>query len=235
MAITFETWEPVYEAILADFGFDRTGDERARDLLAGIVAAEGTHATPEVFDASDETVAVAGAAQSLDAEADLARDADRVIAASEAARRLLSRGVTVDCMVTDLDKDPGTAVRISGYGRPVAIHAHGDNAMAVREYVPQCALSTVVPTTQAAPVEGVYNLGGFTDGDRAAFLADHCGADRLVFPGWDLDDASVPEQKRRKLGWAERLLYWLERRRGDRFDLLDGRRDAIDTTALPIE
>ena len=32
----FETWEPVYETILADFGFDRTADERVRDVLAGL-------------------------------------------------------------------------------------------------------------------------------------------------------------------------------------------------------
>jgi uncharacterized Rossmann fold enzyme len=80
----------------------------------------------------------------------------------------------------------------------------------------------------------VYNVGGFTDGDRAAFLADHCGADRLTFLGWDFDDPEVGPMKRRKLAWAERLLYWLERRRGERFGVLDGRRDAIDDSSLPV-
>jgi uncharacterized Rossmann fold enzyme len=41
--------------------------------------------------------------------------------------------------------------------------------------------------------------------------------------------------KRRKLAWAERLLYWLERRRGERFSVLDGRRNGIETSALPVE
>jgi hypothetical protein len=35
--------------------------------------------------------------------------------------------------------------------------------------------------------------------------------------------------KARKLQWAEHLLYWLERRRDDRFDVLEGRRDALTT------
>jgi uncharacterized Rossmann fold enzyme len=116
---------------------------------------------------------------------------------------------------------------------PVAVHAHGDNQAALAEHVPNCTREQVLATTQAAPVGPVRNFGGFTDGDRAAFLADHLGASDLVFLGWDFDDPSVGADKRRKLCWAERLLYWLERRRGERFDVLDGRRAAIDTSAIP--
>jgi uncharacterized Rossmann fold enzyme len=138
-------------------------------------------------------------------------------------------------MVTDLDGAPETAIRLTTYGTPVAIHAHGDNTEAIRTYVPECQLSRVLPTTQAAPADPIENFGGFTDGDRAAFLADHLGADSLVFPGWDFDDPAVTRQKRRKLAWAERLLYWLERRRDEQFAVLDGRRNAIDTSAIPTE
>jgi uncharacterized Rossmann fold enzyme len=231
----FETFEPVYEAILADFGFDRAGDERARDLLAGLLnAGDATPATPDRLDFAGQTVAVAGAADCLESEASMAADADAVVAASAAARRLRAADIDVDCMVTDLDKTPDTAVRLAEFGTPVAVHAHGDNAMAVREYVPQFRVENVLPTTQAAPTGPVYNTGGFTDGDRAAFLADHCGAAELVFPGWAFEDTSVPVQKQRKLAWAKRLLYWLERRRGDRFAVLDGHRDSLDTDALPV-
>jgi uncharacterized Rossmann fold enzyme len=232
----FETFEPVYEAILADFGYDRAGDERVRDLLAGIVAAEdATPASPERLDFTDQTVAVAGGADCLEAETEMAADADAVVAASDAARRLRAAKVGVDCVVTDLDKTPETAVRLAEFGTPVAVHAHGDNAMLIREYVPQFAIENVVPTTQARPVEGVYNTGGFTDGDRAAFLADHCGADELVFPGWDFDDTTVTEAKQQKLQWAKRLLYWLECRREERFGVLDGHRESVDTDGLPVE
>jgi len=231
--VKFPTWEPVYEAILADFGFGRAADERARDVLADLLA-EADPLTLDAVDFTGQTVAITGAGPSLDDEVELAAEADAVVAASTAADRLREAGVTVDCMVTDLDKNPETVRDLTTAGTPVAVHAHGDNVPAVREHVPKVDAAAVLPTTQAAPVGPVCNPGGFTDGDRAGFLADHCGADRLVFPGWDFDDETVDPTKRQKLVWAERLLYWLERRRDERFAVLDGRREAIDTSALPV-
>ena len=226
----FATWEPVYEAILADFGFDRVADERARDVLADLARPFDHDRLASIDDA---TVAVAGAGPSLSGEVDRAGDADVVVAASTAADVLLDAGVAVDCMVTDLDKNPDTARELTEEGVPVAAHAHGDNVDAVREHVPTFDADHVLATTQAAPRGPVENFGGFTDGDRAAFLADHFGAAELVFPGWDLDDPDVGRVKAKKLAWAERLLRWLERRRGERFAVLDGRRRGIDEGALP--
>ncbi|MEF8885317.1 MAG: 6-hydroxymethylpterin diphosphokinase MptE-like protein [Haloarculaceae archaeon] len=228
----FDTWEPVYEAILDDFGFDRGSDERARNLLADIVA-DADPRSPAALDFTGQRVAIAGAGPSLTDDLDGARRADAVVAASDAATVCRERGVAVDCMVTDLDERGDIARTLTAEGTPVAVHAHGDNQVALRERVPALTLDAVVPTTQAEPVGPVVNTGGFTDGDRSAFLADHCGAAELVFVGWDLDDPDVGTTKRRKFAWAERLLRWLERRRGERFGVLDGRRDAIDESPLP--
>jgi uncharacterized Rossmann fold enzyme len=229
--VNFETFEPMYEAILADFGFERAADERARDVAAEL-------STPFPLDRLGDwrgaTVAVAGAAPRLADDVDLARDADVVVAASTAVDVLRERGVAVDCMVTDLDKNPETAAALTREGVPVAAHAHGDNVPAVREWLPRFADEWTLTTTQAAPTGPVANLGGFTDGDRAAFLADHVGAGELVFPGWEFDDPDVDPMKARKLDWAARLLRWLERRRGERFDVLDGRRAAADAALDPI-
>jgi uncharacterized Rossmann fold enzyme len=224
--MNYETWEPLYERILADFGYSRLADERARDVLAGLV---------DPFDESrfdhlaGSTVAVAGAGPSLAEDADVAAGADVVVAASGAAETLGAAGVAVDLMVTDLDKVPETACALTEAGVPVAVHAHGDNVHLVERWVPQMVGENVVPTTQAEPRGPVANYGGFTDGDRAAFLADEFDAATLRFPGWDFDDESVGETKREKLRWAERLLAWLETHRGDRFDVLDGRRDDVDS------
>ena len=223
--MNFSTWEPVYEAILEDFGYDRSGDERARDVLAEF-------ARPFPIDLLEnelggKTVAIAGAGPSLEQEIELAAGADRVIAASTAVDHLHEAGISVDLMVTDLDKNPDTACRLSRESVPVAIHAHGDNIRALRRFVPRFDVEQVLATTQAEPVSPVENFGGFTDGDRGAFLADHFGAGRLVFLGWDFDDTSVGLEKRRKLRWAERLLEWLERRRDERFSILEGRHDTI--------
>lgn len=235
--MNYETWRPVYERILDDFGFDREADERGRDELAALTREFDCSR----LDVAGETVAIAGAGPSLtgdddvqDAEElDRARSADAVFAASTAADVLRAEGIAVDCMVTDLDKNPGTARDLTAEGTPVAVHAHGDNVPAVREWVPEFTTENVLPTTQARPVRHVRNVGGFTDGDRAAFLADHLGAGELVFVGWDFDDPDVDSEKAKKLRWAERLLRWLEVRRGEEFGVLDGRREEIDVNGFP--
>ncbi|WP_290816637.1 6-hydroxymethylpterin diphosphokinase MptE-like protein [Halovivax sp.] len=234
MGVDWKRWEPVYEAILSDFGYDRRADERARDRLYELSSPFDEGRLSFVAGA---TVAIAGAGPSLtDAdELERAAAADVVFAASTAVDELEARGIRVDCMVTDLDKNPETVERLAGRGTPVAVHAHGDNVPAVERVVPSCPSGSILPTTQAEPRGHVVNVGGFTDGDRAAFLADHLGADALAFVGWDLDDPTVDAEKARKLGWAERLLFWLEHRRDDRFAILDGRREEIDASALPTE
>jgi uncharacterized Rossmann fold enzyme len=227
--MNFAAWEPVYESILADFGYPRAGDERARDAIA----AYATPFDPDRLDAAGDEVAIVGAAPSLPSAVDRVAGADRVFAASTAADVLSDTGYDLDLLVTDLDKNPETARDLTHEGVPVAAHAHGDNRELVEEWVPQYDPDYVLATTQASPVETVYNFGGFTDGDRAAFIADALGAARLRFVGWDFDDPDVSAPKARKLWWAERLLHLLERRRGDRFDVLDGRREGIEP--IPME
>lgn len=229
----FEQWEPVYEEILDAFGYGRAGDERARELLAQLLS--GPVYDYSELDWTGQTVAVAGGAPTLATESSIARQADTVVAASIAADRLRADGVSVDCVVTDLDKHPETVEELTEETIPVAVHAHGDNRDLLRTVVPDLSQQYVIPTTQAKPSGVVRNFGGFTDGDRAAFLADAMGASELVFPGWDFDDQSVSPEKSKKLRWAERLLYWLETVREDQFGVLDGRREDIDTSHLPTE
>ncbi len=224
MAMEFETWEPIYERIVRDFEYDPATDRQARDLLADFV-------TPFDFDRLDfenRAVAIAGGSQILDEELDRVRTADRVIAVSNAAAVLDRADTRPDLVVTDLDKTPETAISLSRRGVPVAVHAHGDNMDAVREFLPRFELTNVFGTTQVEPTDQVVNFGGFTDGDRAAFLADHLGAAHLTFPGWNFDDHTVSPEKQRKLLWAARLLLCLERRRDEQFAVLDGWRTDIE-------
>ena len=231
--VSFTAFEPIYAAILADLGFDRAADQQARDLAA-------EYARP--FEArrlaalDGARVAVVGAAPSLASELDAFDEStvDAIVAASTAVDTLADRGIDVDLMVTDLDKNVETAHALTHSETPVAAHAHGDNIPALRELLPKFDPDWTLVTTQAEPAGGVENLGGFTDGDRAAFLAHAFGADELQFVGWQFDDPSVEPLKARKLRWAEQLLFWLERRRGERFGVLDGRREELfeDPTQL---
>ena len=215
----FDEWQAIYETILRDFGYDRSADIRARDVLHGYIEAFDLDRLP----GNGATVAIAGGSDTLATELEMVREADVVFAASTATDLLVHENVEVHLMVTDLDKNPETGIALTHTGTPVAVHAHGDNIPALRRYLPDFDLANVLGTTQAAPTSRVLNVGGFTDGDRAAFLADHLGAERLVFPGWDFDDDTVDREKRKKLAWAERLLFALQERRGESFAVLDGR------------
>ena len=232
--VQFDEWEPIYEAILDDFSFDRAADERARDVLAPLTGSFDLDLLKHV---RGKRVTIAGAGPSLESPAsiDRLRNASHIFAASGAATRLLEYGISIDCMVTDVDSDGevNTIDQLTARETPVAIHAHGDNIDILRSVVPRCTDAYVLPTTQAAPLDPVINVGGFTDGDRAAFLADELGVSTLAFVGWDFDDSSVTETKAQKLEWARRLLHWLELRRGEQFKVLDGWRQSIDMSLFP--
>lgn len=221
----YSEWGPAYEAIRAAFGFDHDADRAARDLLAELTTSFDEERLQKLL--SGKHVAIAGGATGVAADLAAIEDVDTVVAASVSAGTLRAAGEAVDLMVTDLDKTPTVVRTLAAEGTPVAVHAHSDNVALVREQVPRLSNSAVLPTTQVAPSGPVQNYGGFTDGDRAAFIADHFDAARLSFPGWDLDDPSVGPMKRQKLEWAARLLHWLERRRDERFDLLNGRREDL--------
>ncbi|MBI0581525.1 MAG: hypothetical protein JET69_00735, partial [Methanomassiliicoccales archaeon] len=86
-----------------------------------------------------------------------------------------------------------------------------DNIPALERYVPWFT-GPLTPTTQGRPFDGVYNFGGFTDGDRAVMLARHFGARMIRLAGFDFDDprpkaGKDPEVKRRKLREARRLIW----------------------------
>lgn len=219
----FAAWEPIYELIVEDFGFDPAADRRARDFLDERVEIFDF----EALDFQGRSVAIAGGSPTLEAELEAVRSAERVVAVSSAASVLEDRGMTPDLVVTDLDGSPETAVSLGNRGVPVAVHAHGDNIPTLQAWIPKFDREFLIGTTQVEPTRRVINRGGFTDGDRAAFLADAFGARSLLFPGWQFDDPEVDEIKHRKLLWAARLLRCLERLRDERFALLDGWRERL--------
>jgi hypothetical protein len=132
-----------------------------------------------------------------------------LIAADEAASVAMQAGVGPDIIVTDLDGDVKDQVKANVKGAIVVIHAHGDNIPAIRRWAPLFR-SRVMATTQSRPFSRVYDFGGFTDGDRAAFLAKHFGASKIHLIGFDFDHPSPkdenPEVKLRKLAWAKKLI-----------------------------
>ena len=198
----FADWEPHYAAILEYFGFEREADEAAARLLADLAAGRDDLGLLEAL-IRGRTVTVCGNAPSLPDELD--RIEGTVLAADAAAEVLADHGVRPDAVFTDLDGATDVFIDLSRRGTVMVVHAHGDNLPLLRHWVPRIP-GPLVATTQAAPLAGVHNFGGFTDGDRAVFAADDLGAADIRIIGFDLADKNVDPVKRGKLFWAGELL-----------------------------
>lgn len=223
-----DTWLTVYGAICEEFGYDPDADDLTADRLAALLSTGPI----DRLDFTDDHVAiVVGAALDADARREATR-ADRIVATGDALEPLERAAIVPSLVVTDLDSDPPRVCARTRTGGLVAVHAHGDNAALVDRWVPRMNRRQVIGTTQGIPTDPLLNAGGFTDGDRAAFLAHAQGARRLSLVGWDLSDRSVSTTKRAKLAWASRLLSWLEAHRGEHYAALDGHRSSLEA-AVP--
>jgi hypothetical protein len=199
--MNFTEWEPLYQEIVAYFGFDRAMDEEAARLLASLLDRDNLLSLGSLVDGNEVTVC--GNAPCLKDE--IGKITGIVFAADAAAEVLDSCGIFVDAIFTDLDGATDRFIELNNGGTLVVIHAHGDNMPLLKHWVPLFT-GKVVGTTQAAPLPHVYNFGGFSDGDRAAFAADELGASHITLAGLDLNDENVDPMKRGKLRWARKLL-----------------------------
>ncbi len=207
--MNFNEWDPIYEHILQDFGFSRAADEEAARVLSSLLATKGSRNLPvEQLDRviADRDVIVCGKAPTLleDVRTGKISTNETVIAADGATSVLLSQGIIPSVVVSDLDGPPQDLRLANTMCAIIVIHAHGDNVDKLTAYVP--ILNRVLGTTQARPLSNVFNFGGFTDGDRAIFLAEARHARRISAIGFDFSDANVTPQKKKKLTWAKQLL-----------------------------
>ncbi|MCK9440809.1 MAG: DUF115 domain-containing protein [Methanothrix sp.] len=201
----FATWEPLYQSILKDFGFSPGRDVEAANLLAELLRdREPLLRTAEAIVAGHRAV-VCGNAPSLEAELGELQERDAVFLAADGATSVLLRhGIVPAIVVTDLDGPFPAVLKANQEGSIVVVHAHGDNLDALNRYVP--LLVRIIGTVQCRPMPGLYNFGGFTDGDRCVFLAKELGAASITLVGFDFEDESVTPRKKRKLEWAKRLI-----------------------------
>ncbi|MEI6104141.1 MAG: 6-hydroxymethylpterin diphosphokinase MptE-like protein [Methanothrix sp.] len=201
----FAIWEPLYQSILQDFGFSPGRDEEAAMLLAKLLCDREPLLRAAETIVAGHRVVVCGNAPSLEAELEGLQERDAVFLAADGATAVLLRqGIVPDMVVTDLDGPFPAILKANGMGSIVVVHAHGDNLDALDRYVPQ--LKRIIGTVQCRPMPGLYNFGGFTDGDRCVFLAKELGAASITLLGFDFEDESVTPRKKRKLEWAKRLI-----------------------------
>ena len=222
----FRAWATDYRRIRQEFGFSLREDEQARDVLLGLLRDHRHARLGEEADRSlrarlhGRSVLVVGGGPGpgpFPLPLRLVGNGPwTVLAADGAARTCLRGGHRPDLVVTDLDGDMPHEIEANRRGALLVVHAHGDNIGALRRWVPRLP-GPVVGTCAAAPLGGLLNPGGFTDGDRALFLAEAYGARRALLGRFDLgrpfhEPVASFATKGRKLRTAERLLLELARR-----------------------
>ena len=125
------------------------------------------------------------------------------------------------CIVSDADGGAGTIEAVKR-SIPVILHAHGDNISSWRNLL-EIAVNMQNPPrivlTHQTPdkISGMYNPGGFTDGDRAACIAMSLGVpiERIRMLGTNTREvgrwSGVTEKKRKlvKLQWMGMILQTL--------------------------
>ena len=225
----FGLWEKYYKEILDDFGFSRENDEKSAKLLDEILSTEGCLTLEDLkgfVDFSDKFI-VFGAGPSLKEHVKFLKEnydlKDYVLVAADGATTaLVDERIAPDIVATDLDGNLDDILLANFRGANVAIHAHGDNMDKIAKLTP--FFTSVLGTTQAQPVGNLYNFGGFTDGDRAMFLAVALGAEEITLAGMDFGDivtrysrpnieteiAQADDFKKKKLGYAEKFAQWIE-------------------------
>ena len=197
----YEEWEPLYHEICEYFSFDPGEDERAALVACDLSSADAFCALNNLI--HGQPVTVCGNAPGLKYELDTLNGV--IIAADAAAAVLLSSGIRPDVIVSDLDGIDEYAVELNRKGTILVVHAHGDNIPRIRTWIPRFT-GPLVLTTQGKPLANIHNFGGFSDGDRAVFMAQECGAAGITLIGFDCDDPDVSPVKKGKLVWARRLL-----------------------------
>jgi len=222
MRLELNDWWPWYRRITETFGYDRKKDQYATDMLSALLAGKATDPPELAKRVTNQPAMVFGAGPSLEENLkQVVREGllERFVTfvADGATTAFLHASNTVpDVIVTDLDGIVSDIVSAHKQGSVIVIHAHGDNIEQLQRYVPD--FSSAIGSTQVEPRPNVHNFLGFTDGDRAVFLATALGAELIVLAGMDFGSTvgkyskqlvkSLPV-KLEKLRISRLLLEWL--------------------------
>ena len=165
----------------------------------------------------NKTVFVVGAGPSLGSSLQYIKKFKNFtkIVSDGATQALIENKIMPDIVVTDLDGNMEYLKKASELKSIMIIHAHGDNINRLPHAI---SFKYCLGTTEDKPFEKIKNFGGFTDGDRCVFLANHFGASKIILIGMDFGThigkyskvgTYNKSLKLKKLRKAKMLLEWL--------------------------
>jgi hypothetical protein len=218
-------WRPWYNKILNTFGYNQSKDQLAAAILSRLIAHKAMDVQRLKTLLSNKPTLVFGAGPSLKEDlqeivrVNLLKKWISISVDGATSAFLTLVRVIPKIVVTDLDGDINDLLRADELGSVLVVHGHGDNIDRLQRYVPK--FRHVIGTTQVNPRPNVYNFGGFTDGDRAVFLATVMKAKAVALAGMDLGAVIGEYSKKRvrsvdvkilKLKFCKELLEWLASR-----------------------
>ena len=209
-------WKKRYSDILKENKYSEKKDKESSILLNSILKKSNVDKKISRL-IKGKTVLVIGSGPSLSYAIPKLKNYKKIvkIAADSSIKPLVENGIIPDIIVTDLDGDGKTLEKIGKTNSIFVVHAHGDNIEKL-EFVKK--FKNCIGTTQSIPFSKIENFGGFTDGDRGVFLANHFQAKKIILFGMDFGKriGKFSETKRserkiklKKLRKGESLLKWL--------------------------
>ena len=209
-------WKKKYHEILKELNYSEKKDKESSIVLNSIL--KKTNINKKIISLiKGKTVFVIGSGPSLASAIPKLKNYKKIvkIAADSSIKPLVTNGIIPDIIVTDLDGDMKTLEKIGKTNSIFVVHAHGDN---IEKLDIVKKFKNCIGTTQSTPFDKIKNYGGFTDGDRGVFLANHFQAKRIILLGMDFGDQigkysdtkkSDRKIKMIKLKKGESLLKWL--------------------------
>jgi hypothetical protein len=208
-------WKKWYSNILKEFKYDEKKDKESAIILNSIL--KRSNINDEIVSLiKNETVFVIGSGPSLSTAIPKLKNLKKSIkiAADSSVKPLVDNGIIPDIVITDLDGDWNSLEKIATKSIFV-VHAHGDN---INKLKFSKKFKKCIGTTQSKPFSKIQNFGGFTDGDRGVFLANHFGAKKIILFGMDFGErigkySNTKKSERgiklMKLNKGRLLLEWL--------------------------
>lgn len=218
----YRNWKVFYRKIIDDFNFEIKKDMESARLLENIILSKKLLPENKLEDLiRGNNVAIFGAGPSIKNTSIKNYKNFIKIAADGVTTYFIEKKIIPDIIITDLDGKINDQIRANKKGSIVIIHSHGDNIQKIKSYVSNFS-GYIMGTTQTDPsnFENLHNFGGFTDGDRCVFLADHFKAKKINLVGFDYNSGigkysfskhKNKENKLKKLRWCKYLIDQLKR------------------------
>ncbi len=225
-------WIEKYQEILNEFNYNKSREMRSAAILNFLLRTTTPLRRLE-SKIKNKTVFVIGAGPSLTPSLRYLikfRNTTKIVA-DGATKALIENSIRPDIVVTDLDGNLESLRIAADSGSIMIVHSHGDN---INRLPYASSFKDCIGTTEGKPFGKIRNFGGFTDGDRCVFIANHFGASKIILIGMDFgtrigkyskDVKYNKSTKLKKLRRGKLLLEWLSSKK----------KSDLYTTSTPIK